>query len=257
VEFGTGIGSRGRVSGERPVAIIPARRGSTRLPAKPLLDVAGKPLVQWVYEAVESTGLFGLVLVATDSEEVAEAVEALGGEVEMTGSDHRSGTDRVAEAARRRAPDRVVVNVQGDQPAVTADSVRALLRALGSDSEAPMATVGARLRSRKDLLDRDTVKVVRDLHSRALYFSRAAIGGEQAANGSVLHHLGLYAFAPGFVETYASLPRTPIEISEDLEQLRVLEHGYPMAVAEIPLPLLEVNTPADLEVARKALSGTR
>jgi 3-deoxy-manno-octulosonate cytidylyltransferase (CMP-KDO synthetase) len=243
-------------AGERPVAIIPARKGSKRLPAKPLLDVGGKPLVQHTYEAARATGAFGLVVVATDSDEVGEAVRAFGGAVEMTSRDHRSGTDRVAEAASRLAPDRVVVNVQGDQPEVPAQCVHALLDALSADSEAQMATVGTPLRSAEVLRDRDVVKVARDLSSRALYFSRAPVGGEGAPAGPILHHLGLYAFAPGFLETYAGLPRTPLEISEDLEQLRILEHGYPIAVAEIPRPLLEVNTPAQLEAARAALLPT-
>jgi 3-deoxy-manno-octulosonate cytidylyltransferase (CMP-KDO synthetase) len=243
-------------AGERPVAIIPVRRGAARLPAKPLLDLGGKPLVQRAYEATRATGLFSLVVVATDCEEIGEVVEAFGGAVEMTRSDHRSGTDRVAEAAGRRAPDQVVVNVQGDQPAVTAESVRALLGALSSDPEAPMATIGARLRGSEDLRDRETVKVARDLRSRALYFSRAPLGGGRADTEQVLHHSGVYAFAPGFVETYAGLSRTPLEIGEDLEQLRVLEHGYPIAVGEIPAPLLEINTPGDLEAARAALSGS-
>jgi 3-deoxy-manno-octulosonate cytidylyltransferase (CMP-KDO synthetase) len=241
---------------ERPVAIIPARLGSKRLPAKLLLDVGGKPLVQHTYEAARATGVFDVVVVATDSDEVGGAVRAFGGAVEMTSRDHRSGTDRVAEAATRRAPDRVVVNVQGDQPGVTTHSVHALLDGLSADSDAQMATVGTPLRSVEALRDRNVVKVARDLSSRALYFSRAPVGGEGGLAGPVLHHMGLYEFAPGFLETYAGLSRTPLEISEDLEQLRILEHGYPIAVAEIPEPLLEVNTPAQLEAARAALLPT-
>jgi 3-deoxy-manno-octulosonate cytidylyltransferase (CMP-KDO synthetase) len=172
----------------------------------------------------------------------------------MTRRDHASGTDRVAEAAGRRAPDRVVVNVQGDQPWVTPDSLEALLSALDADVEVPMATVGHPIRRGEDLLAGDTVKVVCDLRGRALYFSRAPIAGRLSAGTPVLHHFGLYAFAPGFVETYASLPRTPLEISEDLEQLRVLEHGYGIAVARIDRPLTEINTAADLEAARRTLA---
>jgi 3-deoxy-manno-octulosonate cytidylyltransferase (CMP-KDO synthetase) len=227
------------------------------LPDKPLLDVVGKPLIQRAWEAVAATGMFAQVVVATDSSEIAETVRGFGGEAEMTRPDHPSGTDRVAEAAGRRARDRVVVNVQGDQPSVTAGSLEALLIALDADPDVPMATVGYPLRRAEDLLAADTVKVVCDLRRRALYFSRAPIGRGLSAEVPVLHHFGLYAFAPGFVETYARLPRTPLEISEDLEQLRVLEHGYPIAVAEIEAPLVEINTEGDLEAVRAALADTR
>lgn len=242
---------------DRPVAIVPVRRDSTRLPGKPLLDLGGKSLVRRAWETAAATGLFAEVVVATDCPEIASAVREFGGEVEMTRADHQSGTDRVAEAAARRALGRVVVNVQGDQPWVTAASIEALLGALQSDAQAPMATVGSAIRRPEELMDRDTVKVVCDLRRRALYFSRAAIGMPPGPDGAVLHHFGLYAFAPGFVETYARLPRTPLERSEHLEQLRVLEHGHAIAVGEIADPLVEINTPGDLEAARAALARIR
>jgi 3-deoxy-manno-octulosonate cytidylyltransferase (CMP-KDO synthetase) len=240
----------------RPVAIIPARRVSARLPGKPLLDLGGKPLIQHAWEAAAATGIFAEVVVATDCPEIAETARAFGAMVEMTRPDHPSGTDRVAEAASRRAPGRVVVNVQGDQPSVTAGSLEALLAALDADPEVQMATVGYPIKRAEDLLASDTVKVVCDLRGRALYFSRAPIAGRLSHDTPVLHHFGLYAFAPGFVETYSRLPRTPLEISEDLEQLRVLEHGYPIAVAQIGEPLMEINTEGDLRAARAALAGS-
>lgn len=239
----------------RPIAVIPARRASKRLPSKPLLDLAGRPLVQRVCEATEATRKFAEVIVATDSAEIVDAVRGFGGDAEMTRSDHRSGTDRVAEVAARRAGGRVVVNVQGDQPSITARSVELLLDALRCDSDAPMATVGYPITRVEELGASDTVKVVCDLRRRALYFSRAPIAGRVGIGVPVLHHFGLYAFSPGFVETYASLPRTPLEASEDLEQLRVLEHGYAIAVAEIEAPLVEINTAEDLMAARAALSA--
>jgi 3-deoxy-manno-octulosonate cytidylyltransferase (CMP-KDO synthetase) len=131
-----------------------------------------------------------------------------------------------------------------------------LLTALDADPDVPMATVGYPIRRAEDLVAADTVKVVCDLRRRALYFSRAPIAWRLAPDTPVLHHFGLYAFAPGFVETYARLPRTPLEISEGLEQLRVLEHGYPIAVAEIEAPLMEINNEGDLEAARAALADT-
>ena len=239
-----------------PVAIIPARRASARLPGKPLLDLGGKPLIQHVWEGAVATGMFDEVVVATDCPQIAEVVSAFGGEIEMTRADHRSGTDRVAEAASRRASGRVVVNVQGDQPSVTGASLEALLAALEEDPAVPMATVGYPISRAEDLLAPDTVKVVCDLRRRALYFSRAPIARRLGPDTPVLHHFGLYAFAPSFVETYARLPRTPLEISEDLEQLRVLEHGYPIAVARIGAPLTEINTESDLHAARAALAGS-
>jgi 3-deoxy-manno-octulosonate cytidylyltransferase (CMP-KDO synthetase) len=237
------------------LAIIPARRASTRLPNKPLLDLGGKPLIARAWEAVTLTGVFADVVVATDCPEIADAVHAIGGEVEMTRSDHRSGTDRVAEAAQRRGAGQVIVNVQGDQPWVTVESLTEVLEALQRDGDAPMATVGAPISRPQDLRDPDTVKVVRDRRGRALYFSRAPIGADRAGLGPALHHFGLYAFAPGFVETFAALSRTPLEAAESLEQLRALEHGYPIAVGQISSPLLEVNTPEDLEAARATFPG--
>ena len=228
----------------RVAAVIPARLGSTRLHAKPLIDVGGKPLVRRVYEAVCDCPLLDEVVVATDSEEVAELV---GGRVLMTSPDHPSGTDRVAEAARHLDAD-VVVNVQGDLPFVTHQVIADLLSAPAE----PMATVAAPL---SDPSDPATVKVVLDGAGRALYFSRSPIPYARGGEPAYLQHIGLYAFRREFLETYTSLRPTPLELAEGLEQLRALEHGHPIHVALTAAPMIEINTPEDVVAAQAYLEA--
>jgi len=229
----------------RVAAVIPARLGSTRLHAKPLIDVGGKPLVRRVYEAVRDCPLLDEVVVATDSEEVAELVD---GRVLMTSPDHPSGTDRVAEAARHLDAD-VVVNVQGDLPFVTHQVIADLLSAPAE----PMATVAAPL---ADPSDPATVKVVLDRTGRALYFSRSPLPYARNGEPAYLQHIGLYAFRRDFLETYTSLEPTPLELAEGLEQLRALEHGYAIHVSLTAAPMIEINTPEDVVAAQAYLEGT-
>jgi len=227
----------------RVAAVIPARLGSTRLHAKPLIKVGGVPLVRRVYDAARSCPSIDEVVVATDSREIADLVD---GRAVMTSSDHASGTDRVAEAARALDAD-VILNIQGDLPFLTHQIIEDLL----SGPVEPMATVAAPL---DDPSDPATVKVVLDSLGRALYFSRSVIPHARG-NATYLQHIGLYAFRRDFLETYASLPQTPLEVAESLEQLRVLEHGYPIHVSLTAVPMIEINTPADLATAEAYLEA--
>ena len=235
----------------RVLGVIPARLAAVRFPRKPLADLCGKPLVQWVYEAAMACPTLDEVVVATPDEELAERVRALGGAVELTSADHPTGTDRVAEVATRRADVDVVVNVQGDQPFVTPEMLSALVEPFGADDSVVMSTLGAPIDAHAAAGDPNTVKVVCDQHGDALYFSRSGIPYFRTEGPApVLHHIGLYAFERAFLATYAGLAPTPLEEREGLEQLRVLEHGYRIRVQPTAAPVIEVNTPEDLDAAR-------
>lgn len=236
------------------LAVIPAREGARRFPGKPLADLDGRPLVQWVYDAAARCSAFDEVIVATDSERIAERVRAFGGQVEMTSARHPSGTDRVAEVAERH-PDRdVVVNVQGDQPFATPEMLEALVGPYLTGESPPMATLACPLTDPEAWEDPNVVKVVCDRRGYALYFSRSAIPHRpQGEPVDGRHHLGLYAFTRETVLRFPSLAQTPLERRERLEQLRALEHGIPIRVSETPRPVVEVNTPEDLDRAHRLL----
>jgi 3-deoxy-manno-octulosonate cytidylyltransferase (CMP-KDO synthetase) len=239
------------------LAVVPAREAAQRFPGKPLANLEGRPVVQWVYEAARRCPAFDTVVVATDSERIAEAVRAFGGEVELTREDHATGTDRVAEVADRHPWHDVVANVQGDQPFATTKMLIALVQPY-LDGETPaMTTLACPLDTREAWGDPNVVKVVRDLDGNALYFSRSSIphtrdGGPYAG---ALHHLGLYAFTRDTVLRFPSLAPTPLEAEERLEQLRALEHGVRIHVALADRPLLEINTPDDLERANALIAA--
>jgi 3-deoxy-manno-octulosonate cytidylyltransferase (CMP-KDO synthetase) len=236
----------------RIVAVIPARYGASRFPGKPLADLDGRPIVRWVYEAASACADFDEVLVATDSEEIAAAVRAFGGAVELTRNDHLTGTDRVAEVAERREDADVVVNVQGDQPFATPEMLSALVGPYVAGERPAMTTLACPLTDSAGWEDPNVVKVVCDREGYALYFSRSPI--PHVAEGEPvdgLHHLGLYAFTRETVLRFPSLEQTPLERTERLEQLRALEHGIPIRVCATEQAVLEVNTPEDLERARE------
>lgn len=235
----------------KALAVVPARYGSVRFPGKPLARIAGRPLIHWVYDAASECSLFDRVIVATDTQDIAETVRAFGGEVELTSPGHRTGTDRVAEVAARHPDADVVANVQGDQPFVSRDQLGALIAPFLDGRSPEMATVACPLRG--DPADPNVVKVVCDDEARALYFSRAAIPYSFEDDDEYLHHIGLYAFRPDFLQIYARLPETGLERRERLEQLRALASGYPIIVSRVEAPVLEVNTPEDLERAEASL----
>jgi 3-deoxy-manno-octulosonate cytidylyltransferase (CMP-KDO synthetase) len=246
--------------GSRVVVIIPARYESTRLPGKPLADLHGQPMIQHVYERARRANAVERVIVATDDERIRAAVDRFGGDVVMTGRTHRSGTDRIAEVAATLDAE-VVVNVQGDLPLLDPAMIDAAVAPLQADSGLPMATIRTAIRSRDELDNPNVVKVVTDRDGYALYFSRSPLpfhrDGDPVGAPLGYKHIGLYAYRRDFLLTFAQLPPTPLEQAEQLEQLRALERGFRIRVAEIVAPAsVEVDTPADLERARAVLEAT-
>jgi 3-deoxy-manno-octulosonate cytidylyltransferase (CMP-KDO synthetase) len=238
------------------VAIIPARYQSTRLPAKPLADIAGRPMIEHVYRrASEARSVTG-VIVATDDERIARAVEAFGGAAVMTRLDHVTGTDRLAEVAASLSC-RVVVNVQGDEPLVEPAVIDAVVQPLLDDEQLEMATACRPLRSPDEFANPAVVKVVHDLSGRALYFSRAPIPHERDAGGlapaMARAHVGLYAYRRDVLIRLAALPAVELERTESLEQLRALAHGIGIHVVETRHHSIGVDTPEDLARVRQWL----
>ena len=217
------------------VVVIPARMGSTRFPGKVLADATGRPLIQHVYEAAGRATTAGRVVVATDSERVAAAVRGFGGEAVLTG-EHPNGTSRLAEAARLLglAPDAIVVNVQGDEPEIEPSAIDEAVGAL-VDSGSPAATVAAPFAPGEDPRSPNLVKVVRRGDGTAMYFSRALIPFDRDGTGAArpLRHVGLYVYRREFLDRYLSLAPAETEKAEQLEQLRILHHGFAIAVAVV------------------------
>jgi 3-deoxy-manno-octulosonate cytidylyltransferase (CMP-KDO synthetase) len=244
----------------RVLGIIPARWASTRLPGKPLADLAGRPLIEHVWRRARRAKSLSRLLVATDDRRIAAAVRKFGGEAVMTPRACASGTDRLAVVARRIACD-VVVNIQGDEPFIPPAYIDRLVAPLLADRTLPMSTLSAPLPP-EDLMNPNCVKVVCDLEGNALYFSRAPI--PQVRGGSIPHaaaayrlHLGLYAYRRAFLLRYARWPRTPLEKQEQLEQLRALEHGSKIRVLTVARPTLSVDTREDLVRARALMLRSR
>jgi 3-deoxy-manno-octulosonate cytidylyltransferase (CMP-KDO synthetase) len=243
----------------RVTAVIPARFASTRFPGKPLADLLGKPMVQWVYERTARSGQIDRVIVATDDERIYQAVRGFGGEVQMTRADHPTGTDRLAEVAAQIDTD-LVVNVQGDEPLIVPRMIDQAVLPLKKNPGIPMGTLKTPIRSMEEYRNPNVVKVVVDSRDFALYFSRAAIpharDGEQGFHISPpFKHVGLYVYRKDFLLTYAKLPPTPLELLENLEQLRALEHGFRIKVTKTDFLSQGVDTPDDLELARLALQA--
>jgi 3-deoxy-manno-octulosonate cytidylyltransferase (CMP-KDO synthetase) len=232
--------------------VIPARLASTRLARKVLRELAGRPMVEWVWRAAAASALMDPVLIATDSEEVAAVCRARGLPVEMTSVDCPSGSDRVREVASRIDAD-IFVNIQGDEPTLTPDFFPPLL-ALFKNPEVQVATLAVPC-SAGEIDDPNAVKVVTALDGRALYFSRAAIPMDRDRCGLAAYrkHLGIYAYRRAALEQFAALPPSPLEKLERLEQLRLLENGIALYVADAPRDTIGVDTEADLARAEAVL----
>ncbi len=233
------------------VAVIPSRYASTRLPGKPLVDICGKPMVQHVYERVRRVSLFDEVLVATDDERIMNAVSAFGGRVVMTSPDCASGSDRLIEVAKAHPAD-IYVNVQGDEPLVEPSAVEKLAQAMLDDSALQMATLCYPV-SAEQAQNPNLVKVVRAHNGNALYFSRSPIPFPRSGGiaPSYFGHLGMYAYRRDFLMNFGKLPYSPLENTEKLEQLRVIEAGIAIRVLEVEAMGPGVDTPEDLEEVRR------
>ena len=243
----------------KSIAIIPARYASTRFEGKPLADILGKPMVQHVYERASQSKLLNAVIVATDDHRIYDAVKSFGGNVEMT-PDCPTGTDRVTIVAKKIECD-TVVNIQGDEPLLEPEQIDLMLQPFIDRPDIEVTTLKERIDTVEDYLDRNIVKVVTNLQGDALYFSRGSIPSSPAnrepiisENTSVFKHIGLYAFRKEQLLAFTMWERTPYEISENLEQLRLLENGVPIHVVETHTPLIGVDVPADLEKVKAILA---
>jgi len=244
------------MSDPQVVVVIPSRYAATRLPGKPLVNLAGKPMVQRVYEQAKLAQTVHKVLVATDDQRIVDAVLAFGGEARMTRSDHRTGTERIAEVAAHEAGD-VFVNIQGDEPLIDPVAVDTAVAALLEDPPAQIATVATPIRHVPDIMDPNVVKTVLDFDSNALYFSRAPIpwvrDTPQKVHVKYWKHLGLYVFQRDALLEYPTLPQGELEKIEQLEQLRWLENGWKIRVAEVEHDAVSVDAPEDVTRVEKLL----
>jgi 3-deoxy-manno-octulosonate cytidylyltransferase (CMP-KDO synthetase) len=244
------------MSAPKVVVVIPARYGSTRLPGKPLVSLAGKPMIQRVYERAKLAQRANQVIVATDDERIAKVVEGFGGEARMTRADHRTGTERVAEVAAHVKGD-VFVNVQGDEPLLDPGAVDTAVNALLEEPEAAISTVATPIKRPADIMDPNVVKTVLDFDGNALYFSRAPIPWVRDTVSKIqvrhLKHLGLYVFQREALLEYPTLPQGELERIEQLEQLRWMENGWKIRVAEVEHDAVSVDVPEDVARVEKLL----
>ena len=245
-------------------AIIPARYGSTRFPGKVLADLAGKPMIQHVYERTTRASHISEVIIATDDERIAVAAKKFGANCVMTSTEHETGTDRLAEVARG-IDSEIIVNVQGDEPFIDPAMIDQAVAPFLDNSHLEMGTLKCRIKCLHDFLSPNVVKVVTDLNGNALYFSRSPLPffrdkwqdlkDEAFVSGRMLchKHVGLYVYRRDFLIRYAAMPQTQLEKSEKLEQLRALENGVTIRVVETEFDSLGVDTPEDLNKARERM----
>jgi 3-deoxy-manno-octulosonate cytidylyltransferase (CMP-KDO synthetase) len=240
------------------VVVIPARYASTRLTGKPLVALAGKPMIQHVYERAKLATRVDRVLVATDDERIVKAVAGFGGEARITRLDHRTGTERVAEVAAHEEGD-VFVNVQGDEPLLDPATVDTAVASLLEEPVAAISTVATPIKTPADIMDPNVVKTVLDFDGNALYFSRAPVPWVRNSASKIqvrhLKHLGLYVFQRDALLEYPTLPQGELERIEQLEQLRWLENGWKIRVAEVEHDAVSVDVPEDVKRVEKLLKS--
>lgn len=233
------------------LCVIPSRISSTRLPRKALLPIQGKPMIQWTYENAARCSILHDVIVATDNNEIAEIITRIGGKVEMTDPNLATGSLRVAAVAERYQDMDVVINLQGDEPFIKPHMLEQLVSPYLAGEKPEMTTLAYPLDKEK-YHEPGAVKVITDLHSNAIYFSRSPIPHYRTTHKAPVHnHMGLYAFRHDFLMVYKTLPQTPLETVESLEQLRILEHGYNIRVCFTEEKTLEINTPEEYEQAQR------
>ena len=237
-------------------AVIPARYAATRLPGKPLVNIAGKPMIQHVWERASKAQKISKVIVATDDERIRAAVQAFGGEAIMTRANHRSGTERIAEVAASSQAG-IFINVQGDEPLVSPEAIDTLVEAITSDDSVQIATLAVPIGNTSEIMDPHIVKVVLNFDGDALYFSRAPLPWVRDSASGVharhLKHLGLYAYRRAALLDYETLPPGELERVEQLEQLRFLENAYKIRVAETEHDSVSVDVPADVMRVEKLI----
>ena len=239
------------------VCVIPARYSSTRLPGKPLADIAGKPMIQHVYERAVLAERPRQVIVATDHQLVYETVKSFGGQVILTSPDHLTGTDRLAEVADQLPDVDLIINVQGDEPLIPPAIIDQLAAAFDGQQDLQMATLMTEM-DETEYYSSGAVKVVTDLQGYALYFSRSIVPFPRNDTGVPIYkHIGIYAYRRDFLLTYAKLRPTPLEMTESLEQLRALEHGYRIKVLKTNFKSIGVDTPEDLEKVNRLLTNKK
>ncbi|MBI5237092.1 MAG: 3-deoxy-manno-octulosonate cytidylyltransferase [Deltaproteobacteria bacterium] len=240
------------------IALIPARYGSTRFPGKPLASILGRPLIQRVYERARLVSELDGLWVATDDERIRDCVLGFGGQAVITRADHPSGSDRLAEAASLLglAPEDLVINIQGDQPVFPPELIGQLAAALIQNPLPGMATPARRVDDLEQALNPNVVKVVFDQHHRALYFSRSPLPFWRDGQAPYFYkHIGIYAYRVDFLQRFVTLPPGRWEDAEKLEQLRALEHGFPIQIVETTDDTMEVDTPEDLRRVEEYLGG--
>jgi 3-deoxy-manno-octulosonate cytidylyltransferase (CMP-KDO synthetase) len=241
------------------VAVIPARYASTRLPGKPLVSIAGKPMIERVWERARQASRVSQVIVATDDERIAKAVKSFGGEAVLTRADHRSGTERVAEVAVAHPDAEILVNVQGDMPLIDPAAIDAGIEAVRDEEDVTVGTLAVPISNPAEIMDPNVVKTVLDFDGNALYFSRAPIPWVRDRQAPVhakhLKHVGLYVFRREALLEFATFPQGDLERIEQLEQLRWLENGYRIRVVETEHKTVEVDTPEDVKRVEQFLAG--
>jgi 3-deoxy-manno-octulosonate cytidylyltransferase (CMP-KDO synthetase) len=239
------------------LGVIPARFASTRFPGKVLAQIAGKTMLQHVYQRASLATYLTSLIIATDDDRVGTVARDFGGRVRMTRSDHLSGTDRAAEVASAEDAE-IVVNIQGDEPLISPAAIDAAILPLVHEPDLVMGTLKKRIENRREITDPNVVKVVTDGAGDAIYFSRCAIPFEREISGNTPYfkHIGLYVYRRDFLLKYSDLPVGPLETAERLEQLRALENGYRIRVVETEYESLGVDTPEDLQRVSKLFDAS-
>jgi len=241
---------------EKIIAVIPARYQSSRFPGKPLALIAGKPMIQHVYERVRQVECIERVVVATDDDRILKQVQSFGGEAVLTG-ECGCGTERVYEAVRGNEYS-IVINVQGDEPLIRPQMIKELIDTMVKKN-VPMATLCRELTDREDVINPNIVKVIMDLQGNAVYFSRNPIpyNRDNIAGVRYFKHIGMYGYRKDFLEQYVHMPKSPLECAESLEQLRVLENGYKIAIAETQYDSIGVDLPEHIKQIEEILKNEK
>jgi len=235
--------------------IIPARYGSSRLEGKPLLKVAGKPVIQWVCEKAQQSKYADMIIVATDDKRIFDCVESFGGTAEMTSTEHKCGSDRIMEVVSRHPEISYICNLQGDEPLIKPESIDAVIRNVKEDENADISTLIRKITA-QEAENPNLVKCVKDNNGYALYFSRSKIPYERNSNIATFYgHLGIYGYKRKALEAMTSLPQTPLEKTESLEQLRALENGMKIKTSVVDFVPVGIDTKEDLEKFRNIVES--